>query len=119
MDAVEFMKEYNRMCDIDGSCGACDYRNELINQIKFIGEFERETCLMLTMENPEFSVEYVEQWSKEHPKKTRLQDLLKKYPNTPLNIYGTPDFCPGSIGMVKCDNCTMTHRECWDQPLEG
>lgn len=118
MEAVEFLKEYNRMCDSECSCYACDYRNELINHIKFIGEFEYETCLMITMENPEFSVKYVEQWSKEHPKKTRLQDFLEKYPNTILDIDGIPCFCPEYIGMVKCDNCTHNQVECWNKPYD-
>lgn len=121
MDALEFVKEYNRMCDIECSCYACDYRNELINHIKFIGEFEHETCLLLTMENPEFSVKYLEQWSKEHPKKTRLQDLLEKYPNAPKTADGTPRVCAAALGYINfCEmgsediNC----KNCWNQPLE-
>lgn len=119
MEAVEFLKEYNRMCDIEGSCVACDYRNELINHIKFIGEFEYETCLMLTMENPEFSVEYVEQWSKEHPKKTRLKDFLEKYPNAVLDEKGYPtEICPYHLGyehgICAGENCI----ECWNKPYD-
>ena len=118
MEAVEFLKEYNRMCDSECSCYACDYRNELINHIKFIGEFEHETCLMLTMENPEFSVKYVEQWSKEHPKKTRLKDFLDKYPNAPTNKQGFPNkICVINLGHVikECvGNCSI----CWNEPLE-
>lgn len=50
--------------------------------------------------------------------KTRLQDLLEKYPNTILDIDGIPCFCPEYIGMVKCDNCTHNQVECWNKPYD-
>lgn len=121
MEAVEFLKEYNRMCDNQDNCDECNYFDEL-NKYKIINnedDFDCDNCRIITLDTPEFSVKYVEQWSKEHPKKTRLQDLLEKYPNTPLNIYGTPDFCPENIGMIKCNNCTHRQKECWNQHLEG
>ena len=96
MDALEFLKEKNRMMNTDP---------QFYSQLKYIP-------------TNDLLVAYVEQWSKDNPKKTRLKDFLDNYPNTPLQSDGTPCFCPESIGMVKCDNCTMTHRDCWNQPLE-
>ena len=65
MDAVEYVKQRERMCDYYVNCGDCpadDY-----------GE-----CTSLN-EIPNL-VPIVEQWAKEHPVKTRQSEFLKQWP---------------------------------------
>ncbi len=71
-------------------------------------------CNLNTLE----SVDIVEKWSKEHPQKTMLQDLLEKYPNIQLNDRGIPrDLCPHSLGYSK--GCRLSNCiTCWNRPLE-
>jgi hypothetical protein len=68
MDAVKFMKEYKRLCDEYSACVGCP-----------LGKFGN--C---TEADPEEMVKIVEEWSKEHPKKTNGQvmfDYIQKHVN--------------------------------------
>ena len=109
MDAIEFIKERNRMCDFYKCCKikgcpaenlSCDSLEEIaIQGFKLIRD--------------------VEQWSKEHPRKTILQDFLEKYPNAELNDDGIPKPCPYWLGykdMLFCNRIRCV--ECWNRPLE-
>ena len=90
MDAVEFIKEHNRMCKtLKSSCEECEL------SIKNNGV--HEYCAEFIAENPEEAVEIVEQWAKEHPKKTRQSELLKLFPRVGMASNGTIDFCPISF----------------------
>lgn len=60
-----------------------------------------------------------------HPRKTRLQDFLEKYPNVPLNAIGKPKITPwylGYCGDTPCYACKKaegkTSAWCWDQEVE-
>lgn len=69
MDAVNFLKEFKRMCQSYQRCAICPLN-------------DTEYCVMLPFYDiGEDIVRIVEQWSKDHPQKTRLQDFLEKYPN--------------------------------------
>lgn len=110
MDAVTFIKERNRMCDFYKCCKikgcpaenlSCDSLEEItIHGFKLIRD--------------------VEQWSKEHPRKTILQDFLEKYPNAELNDDGIPKPCPYWLGYKDMPFCNRIRCvECWNRPLEG
>ena len=63
----------------------------------------------------------MEQWSKEHPKKTRLQDFLEKYPNAPKISDGTPRVCAAALGYrnfceIRSDDINC--KNCWNHILE-
>lgn len=76
MDAVEFVLEKRRMCRSFGPCCSdC--------------ELHKEGCctdMAQSKERTEKAVELVEKWSKEHPKKTRMSEFLKQYPNPSMRI---------------------------------
>lgn len=110
MDAVTFIKERNRMCDFYKCCKikgcpaenlSCDSLEEItIQGFKLIRD--------------------VEQWSKEHPRKTILQDFLEKYPNAELNDDGIPKPCPYWLGYKDMPFCNRIRCvECWNRPVEG
>lgn len=68
MDAVNFLKAYNRMCDnYGGTCIACSLEEECCDLIN-------EDC------NFEKVVSVVEKWAKEHPVKTRQSKFLEQFP---------------------------------------
>lgn len=112
MDAVEFLKEYHRMCkSVDCiKCGLYHLNNET-----------GSNCPEYIEAHPDKAVQIVEQWSKEHPRKTRLQDFLEKYPKTPISSKGVPTrFCPRDIGYkceYECNRGKLT-SECWSEPVE-
>ena len=79
MDAVEYVKQRERMCDYYVNCGDCPAGNY-------------EGCSSLN-EIPNL-VPIVEKWTKEHPAKTRQSELLKLFPNTKIDDAGILCMCP-------------------------
>ena len=107
MEFKEFYQKYRRMCESYKNCKGCprDYKGCL--------DFERIGVELDELEND------VEQWSKEHPPKTRLQDLLEKYPSVKLSISGYPMLCCRTLGY--CDECLHGCngcKDCWNMPVE-
>ena len=72
MDAVEFYKAFKRMCD------KTDCKDCLLDQ----------KCRPSANVEPEEVVELVEEWSKDHPVKTRQSELLKIFPNAQMSADG-------------------------------
>lgn len=111
MDAVEFLKEWKRMCDNVTDCKNCPIGNQHI-------PYTKNDCALFSFYNGEVSVKCVEQWSKEHPRKTRLQDFIEKFPNAPL-VDGIPErFCPYDLGYnVKDCNGSDKCIKCWNESV--
>lgn len=118
MDALEFLKEERRMCaSFDAMCVKCPLGDTGCCVI--VGDTDME------LEN---EVAAVEQWSKEHPRKTRQSVFLEQYPETQIDNNGVLGVCPAPIfhshrtdggGCIdihrKCPDC---RREFWSQEVE-
>ncbi len=114
MDALEFIRERNRMCKSFGaSCNGCPA--------------DKNICCS-TFGWQEELVAIVEKWSKEHPRKTRQSVFLEQYPEAAIDACGVLTLCPTPISKshrniygecahasVKCDDC---RREFWMQEVE-
>ena len=115
MDALEFIRERNRMCRrFYKSCDGCPaYENEW-----YCDSDAWDERLVAT----------VEQWSKEHPRKTRQSVFLEQYPEAQIDNNGVLCVCPAPIfhshrtdggGCIdihmKCPDC---RREFWSQEVE-
>lgn len=108
MDALKFMKEYRRMCNYYPRCLECPRADEPNCNIEEISYEELENF-----------VNTVEQWSKEHPQRTRLQDFIEKYPNAQMCESGVPSACCASLGYCKsCDPVGNNCEACWNMPVE-
>ena len=110
MVALKFIKEFYRMCDYysGGFCKGCPRKEE-------------PGCDSSTMRDEELAklISDVEKWSKEHPKRTRLQDFLEKYPNAQICESGVPSACCKSLGYCKsCDPVGNNCEVCWNMPAE-
>lgn len=113
MDAVEFLKQFNRMCKAynDDGCKECPAYKYRCGE-----EFN---------EQEEDGVSIVEQWAKEHPVKTRQSEFLKMFPNAEKNN-GVLNFCPQRFGYFRIDRkccksateCTECKREFWLKEIE-
>lgn len=110
MDALKFLEEFDRMCVYykDKICRGCPREGSPNCIIAAMGKEERAKL-----------IRDVEQWSKEHPKRTRLQDFREKYPNALHSSEGTPLFCCGNLGYgenwMLCNNDCIA---CWNKPVE-
>lgn len=111
MNALEFLRERKRMCKSYPCCDGCPLREP--------------NCNLTTDEDYTRAIITVEQWSKEHPRKTRQSVFLEQFPNAPIytnthNIALDPclvdttlrGHCPTGRG---CDTC---RREFWGQEVE-
>lgn len=118
MDAVEFLKECKRICKKNaGTCNLCPFggkNDKGITLCDFHVKYFRPEM------SPERIIGAVEKWSKEHPRKTRLQDFLEKYPNAPLIPDGMklPKACAQNLGY--CESCPVGVNcySCWNEPVE-
>ena len=108
MDAMEFIRERNRMCKAFPSCKgcpACDF----------------DGCGSVHLN--EGIIPIVEKWAKEHPRKTRQSVFLEQYPNANI-IEGTLTICPYNLGLIdKCRSglgnlCYECREKFWGQEVE-
>lgn len=100
------------MCKIDYSNCSVDSLNNGTNDNISCSDFEAFY--------PEKAIAIVQKWSDEHPQKTYLTELLKIFPNTPLNDDGTPKgICLHELGATSLDNCEVDNAcaKCWNQPI--
>lgn len=120
MDAVDFLKQYRRMCKkyiyADSSGEDCAHNCPLYGQHCDL------TCEDL---DAEYVVKQIKLWNINHPIKTILQDFLEKYPNAVLRNDGTPNVCPQDLGYLKenknkkdCDIFKGNCLKCWSRELE-
>ena len=109
MDAVEYVKQRERMCDYYVHCGDCP-----------VGDYGRCTSLN---EIPKM-VPIVEQWAKAHPVKTRQSEFLKQWPDARVGDDGYPSVAPCQLykdieekdeNGVCCKNCGCAEcrRDFW------
>lgn len=100
------------LCKIDCSvCPLCSKNN---------GTSGLVSCTTLEMLYPEKAIEIVQRWSDAHPQRTYLTELLKIFPNTPLNDDGTPKgICLHELRATSLDNCEVDNAcaKCWNQPI--
>lgn len=115
MDAVEFIKAWERMCNSYNGCHECPLKDE--------------TCsLAFGGINPDIIVPIVEHWAQKQPIKTRQSVFLEQYPGIVLDAFGVVQLCPMYISAThrdsdgECKNperlCIDCRREFWMQEVE-
>lgn len=113
MDVAEFFSGFRRMCKSSSDCAKCEYHGDKCNNV---------------IDFLEKTVAAVEQWSKEHPRKTRQSVFMEQYPETVLDEHGVLSVCPLCISSAHRDSngsckepekrCTDCRREFWMQEVE-
>ena len=109
MDAVEYVKQRERMCGHYVHCGDCP-----------VGDYQGCTSLN---EIPKM-VPIVEKWAKEHPVKTRQSEFLKQWPDAEIGDDGLPTVAPCqlNIELLQCESpedcesrgvCGKCRRDFW------
>ena len=115
MDAVEFIRERNRMCKHFCWCAECPAHGVICGTIGEVNDAER-------------LVQIVEEWSAAHPVKTRHSVFLEQWPVARVDKNGIPCICPANITENQRDedgecanpmeNCNECRREFWTQEVE-
>ena len=112
MDALEFLRERKRMCNLHKGCAGC--------------LFEGSKCAVSNItpdEDYKRIIATVEQWSKEHPVKTRQSEFLKMYPNAPLDG-GALVLCPRAVDFtytcpINEKGCKVCRKQFWSQEVQN
>ncbi len=102
MDAVEFLKERNRMYESGAATPGIGLEDDY---------------------DPVIAVKVVEEWSSAHPRKTRQSVFLEQWPNVAVSEGGVIKIRPCNLDVnakkgclgVHCDYC---RREFWMQEVE-
>ena len=120
MEALEFLKEHKRMCNEYSRSynGCCDC--PLVSHCSISS--------VASDDDNKKTVDVVEQWSKDHPRKTRQSVFLEQYPEAAIDSYGVLNLCPTPISKShrniygSCPhvsgNCYDCRREFWMQEVE-
>lgn len=115
MDAVEFCRESTRMCKTYPSCSDCPAKlDDGICGIR---------CSRYDYA-PDKKVTIVEQWSVEHPRKTRQSVFLKQWPNARVDNEQLVSIAPCVMDSTRHDSgcanrsCDTCRREFWMQEVE-
>lgn len=109
MDALEFLKEYCRMCDSVESCSACP-----LSQTSYDSACD---FAYMAKHAPETLVRRVEQWSKGHPIVTNAMKFEEVFGRPPKYLSGDW-YCPPIVTepCVGAD-CNMCRRW-WEEPYK-
>lgn len=115
MDALEFLKERKRMCSSYEHCENCplkEFNCTVSDLVDSDEDYKRVNAA-------------VEQWSKEHPVRTRQSVFLEQFPNAKVFVDGVLDFCPQELDecylcqstdiKMRCQSC---RREFWMQEVK-
>ena len=110
MDAVEFFKTVNRLCE--KGCAKCPIREKDICMVRRMARLGDTS-----VESIEEMVSKVEQWAKDNPIKTRQSEFLKIFPNADL-CRDVINILPCSVekGMSKCcsdKRCEECRKDYW------
>jgi hypothetical protein len=117
MDALEFLRERKRMCNLCKHCEGCPLK--------------KANCALDPTDSDEDCkriISIVEQWSKEHPRKTRQSVFLEQYPEAQIDDNDVLSVCPAVIhpsyrkdggGCLNIHKrCADCRREFWMQEVE-
>lgn len=106
MDALEFLRERKRICNLQKDCNGCPF-----------GEAKCSVSNIMPDEDYKRVIATVEQWSKEHPRKTRQSEFLKQYPEANIGENGVLRVSPCMISASHRNahgSCATMNRDCAD-----
>lgn len=117
MDAIEFIKERQRLCQTYVDCFKCPAYNNNTGGCNFNIASGYEATEQIRL---------LEEWSAAHPHKTRQSEFLKQYPNADLDEDGILKVCPkiveGSSYVNSrdcgCVPCAVCHKAYWLQEVD-
>ena len=102
MDAVEYVKQRERMCEHYVHCGDCP-----------VGDYQGCASLYAIPK----MVPIVEQWAKEHPVKTRQSEFLKQWSDAEISDDGLPSIAPCQLDVRWVQG--ESQKDCEDREVCG
>lgn len=122
MDAIKFIRERNRMCEMYRlkRCEGCPANNPN----NYGGE--GVACIMIDKIDAERLVPIVEKWAAAHPHKTRQSVFLEQYPDAKIDDNGVIAICPTAFSSAYRDDiekcpwvaCSKCRHDFWSQEVK-
>ena len=111
---LNFKREYERMCkSYTKTCNGCSFEYKC--DYRCLGVLEIENITQET-------IDLLQKWSDEHPRKTLLEDFLEKYPNATISKYeDIPCICAEDLGYKSDNELCETEdgcQKCWNRTLD-
>lgn len=113
MEALEFLSERKRMCNSYKDCEDCP-----------LDGYSCTFGSITSDEDYKKSIATIEQWSKEHPRKTRQSVFLEQWPDAQFDENGNIKVCPKFLTGVApfndgciC-NCYTCRKDFWSQEVK-
>ena len=118
MEALEFLSERKRMCNCYKDCCDCPLEAAICTGSSTMPDEDYKRIIAI-----------VEQWSKEHPRKTRQSVFLEQWPEAELTKDGVISICPiavssayrnktGGCASPTRPRCAVCRREFWMKEVE-
>lgn len=112
-----FLMERTRMCKAADSCSVCGL-------VDFCDQEDAADYPIYDENEIDEAIRIVQEWSDEHPVKTRLSVLKEHYPNVRMTPNGVPFSCVRQLYNIECpyedkpinDEICL---QCWNTPIEG
>lgn len=112
MDAVKMLETMKRICKTSSGCSEC-----VLDKMCYGGTLAARE----DFDSKSF-VESIEKWEQEHPLKTRLMDLMGKYPNADDSVImvnpSTLGYCGKRTTCAGCKYQLQSLRVCWNIPID-
>ena len=113
MDAIQFIKEKERMCKTCGSCLLCPARLD-------------DGCAVGLRSGvaPEQQINTVKEWTEQHPCKTRQSVFMEQWPDVYLDGNRVISVSPCTVSKeyrdMDCDlrDCAECRKEFWLKEVE-
>lgn len=97
------IKDLKRMCEYYSDCEECPLYISCSRPDSFSDNTD----------------EIVDEWVKEHPVKTYMQDFFEKFPNAHKDVDGTPKLCIKSLYGDEFECPEGGCKKCWNQEMKG
>lgn len=113
---IDFFAEAKRLCDSRAECEADAANKEQCPMFEVCWDY---TFTTICAEDAKKSIENLQKWSNEHPKKTYAQDFFEKFPKAPKDKTfkeKCPWVCRMGIYGGECPSAGCV--ECWNEPME-
>lgn len=108
MDAIEFIKERQRLCQTYVDCFKCPAYNSNTGGCNFNTASGYDATEQIRL---------LEEWSAAHPLRTRQSELLKQYPEAALDENGIISICPNGLSLAyrnSSGGCSKPDSTCID-----
>ena len=118
---IDFFSELKRVCDSRTECTTDAANKEQCPLFAFC----RRPLVTQRAEEIIRTIESLQKWSNEHPRKTYAQDFFEKFPEAKPDKEGVPRMCRANCYGGSCQYSAVAGagpapcKDCWNEEMEA